>query len=112
MYYQLRGTDGRPQEFSKGVLVMRNGDVEPISFSDVTLTPVRIWQSEEGGRYPVQWRLDLPRHDLQLVIEAAFDDQEMRHTVRYWEGAVVVSGSHSGRGYLELSGYADTASDG
>jgi predicted secreted hydrolase len=25
--------------------------------------------------------------------------------VRYWEGAVEVSGSHSGVGYLELAGY-------
>ena len=29
-----------------------------------------------------------------------------RPTVQYWEGAVDVSGSHAGRGYLELSGYA------
>lgn len=110
MYYQLRGTDGRPQAFSKGVLVTRDGDVEPITFSDVQLEPVRIWQSNEGSRYPVQWTLDIPRHGLQLVVEAAFDDQEMQHSVRYWEGAVVVTGSHSGRGYLELSGY--TAADG
>ena len=32
-------------------------------------------------------------------------DQLMDHSVRYWEGAVEVSGSHRGKGYLELSGY-------
>jgi predicted secreted hydrolase len=35
----------------------------------------------------------------------------MDHSVRYWEGAVRVSGSHRGRGYLELSGYQATNDD-
>ena len=37
------------------------------------------------------------------------DDQEMRLSVRYWEGAVEVidevSGEALGRGYLEMAGY-------
>lgn len=111
MYYQMRGVDGRAQRFSKGVLVRRDGSVEPIVHGDVELTPVRTWQSEDGSRYPVQWTLGIPRLGLQLDVEAVFDDQEMRHTVRYWEGAVTVGGSQSGRGYLELSGYASLASD-
>ena len=81
-----------------------------ITPADVELTPVRTWQSDTGGRYPVQWTLDVPHLGLQLEVEAAFDDQAMQHTVRYWEGAVIVSGSHPGRGYLELSGYAGSAS--
>jgi predicted secreted hydrolase len=112
MYYQMRGVDGRPQPFSKGVLVGRDGSVEPLAQGDVELTPVRTWQSDDGARYPVQWTLSIPRLGLQLDVEAAFDDQEMRHTVRYWEGAVRVRGSQSGRGYLELSGYAALAPDG
>ena len=111
MFYQMRGTDGLPQAFSKGVLVWRDGSVEPLAHDDVELRPVRTWQSDSGGHYPVQWTLDVPRHGLQLVVQAAFDDQEMQHTVRYWEGAVVVTGSQSGRGYLELSGYPGAASD-
>jgi predicted secreted hydrolase len=40
------------------------------------------------------------------------DDQELFTTVRYWEGAVDVTGTLgnsplSGRGYVELTGYAD-----
>ena len=111
MYYQMRGTDGRAQAFSKGVLVASDGSAQPLAFGDVRLTPIRTWQSDEGSRYPVQWTLDIPRFDLQLEVEAAFDDQEMQHTVRYWEGAVTVRGSHSGRGYLELSGYAGSVAN-
>jgi predicted secreted hydrolase len=40
------------------------------------------------------------------------DDQELFTTVRYWEGAVDVTGTRdgvevTGRGYVELTGYAD-----
>jgi predicted secreted hydrolase len=39
-------------------------------------------------------------------------DQELQVTVRYWEGAVDVTGTHNGNavtgeGYLEMTGYAD-----
>ncbi len=43
---------------------------------------------------------------MDIEVQALFDDQLMDHSVRYWEGAVEVSGSHHGSGYLELSGYA------
>jgi predicted secreted hydrolase len=41
-------------------------------------------------------------------------EQELNLAVRYWEGAVDVSGTRDGRrvtgvGYVELTGYADTA---
>jgi predicted secreted hydrolase len=34
-------------------------------------------------------------------------DQELDATIRYWEGAVDVSGTATGRGYLEMTGYAE-----
>jgi predicted secreted hydrolase len=36
----------------------------------------------------------------------------MDDAVRYWEGAVDVTGSHTGKGYLELSGYTPTREGG
>jgi predicted secreted hydrolase len=70
------------------------------------LTPLRYWQADDGTAYPVEWRLRVPGLELDLSVQASLDDQLMDHTVQYWEGAVDVSGSHAGRGYLELSGYA------
>ena len=106
MFYRMRDKQGQPQRFSKGMLVEADGTALPLSLDDVALTTLAEWRSDDGVAYPTRWRLQIPGHDLDLRVEAAFDDQEMRHTVRYWEGAVVVSGSHSGVGYLELSGYA------
>ncbi|MGB5776947.1 MAG: lipocalin family protein, partial [Sedimenticolaceae bacterium] len=106
MFYRMRDKQGQAQRFSKGVLVQADGTVVPLSLDDVALTTLGEWRSDDGVAYPTRWRLQIPGQDMDLRVEAAFDDQEMRHTVRYWEGAVVVSGSHSGVGYLELSGYA------
>lgn len=107
MFYRMRGTDGEAQAFSKGVIVARDGSVQHLRLDDVDVRPIRQWSSDDQVAYPVAWRMRIPAHDLDLNVAAVFDDQEMHHTVRYWEGAVEVSGSHSGRGYLELSGYAD-----
>jgi predicted secreted hydrolase len=106
MYYRLRNRRGRTHPFSRGSLVDRDGAVQILLSDQVKLTPLRYWQDENGARYPVGWRLQVPAQGLDLQVQAALDDQLMAHSVRYWEGAVEVSGTESGKGYLELSGYA------
>ncbi len=49
--------------------------------------------------------------DLDLTIEPLLADQELDVTIRYWEGAVKISGERNGQpvsgfGYVELTGYA------
>jgi predicted secreted hydrolase len=105
MFYRMRGVDGHAQRFSKGVIVGADGDVTPLTHDQVELSVQRQWKTADGVRYPLSWRLRVPEHGLDLAVDAAFDDQLMDLTVHYWEGAVVVGGSHSGVGYLELSGY-------
>ncbi len=107
MFYQMRGKDGQPQIYSKGVLVDPQGRVEPLSLDNTRLRITDTWTSASGTRYPTGWQMSIAEHAIDIDIQAAFTDQEMAHTVRYWEGAVRVDGSHQGLGYLELSGYAD-----
>lgn len=107
MYYQLRNRQGGTHPFSRGTLVDNDGRVHSLLPEQVRLKPLRYWQTGDGTRYPVGWRLQAPEYGLDLEVNAAIDDQLMDHSVRYWEGAVEVSGSHRGRGYLELSGYVN-----
>ena len=56
----------------------------------------------------------MPGLYLQIDVHPVIDDQELSATVRYWEGAVDVSGKRNGekiggRGYVELTGYAGIA---
>ena len=105
MYYQLRDAKGAADPFSRGSLVGPDDQVQALLPGQVTLTPLRHWLADDGTRYPVSWRLQVAEPELDLNVGALFDDQSMEHSVGYWEGAVEVSGSHTGRGYLELSGY-------
>lgn len=107
MFYRMRGRDGLAQPFSSGTLVAADGHATPLSLADVDARPLRYWQAHDGVRYPVEWQVKVAAQGLDLRVSAAFDAQEMRHTVRYWEGAVTVTGSQRGVGYLELAGYAD-----
>ena len=107
MLYQLRRTDGSKDPLSKGSLVLEDGTKIHLNADEYTLTPLETWSSPLGGDYPTRWRLAVPSQNLDLEVEAAFLEQELDATVRYWEGAVDVSGSHAGVGFLEMTGYAD-----
>ena len=42
---------------------------------------------------------------MDVTVRALNAQAWMEVTPPYWEGPVVVSGSHTGRGYLEMTGY-------
>jgi predicted secreted hydrolase len=114
MYYQLRNNDGSASRFSEGVLVGPDGEKTTLSRKDVTVETHDTWTSTDGTHtYPVQWTLRIPSQDLDLKVRALFPNQELDNvSVRYWEGAVRVSGSHSGKGYVELTGYGESDAPG
>ena len=105
MFYRLRYRDGGMHPFSRGSLVLPDGSTRELTPASVTLTPERYWKAPDGSRYPLAWRLAVPDEGLDLDVRAVLDDQLQELAVRYWEGAVDVTGSHTGKGYLELSGY-------
>lgn len=110
MFYRLRDKQHKAQAFSRGVLVSKDGRVEQLTLVNTRLEPIDYWRNSIDVLYPLAWRLQVPHQGIDVNIQAAFPDQEMEHSVRYWEGAVRIDGSHQGKGYLELSGYgADTA---
>lgn len=108
MYYQLREADGKPSPFVGGSLLLPDDTVIILGPGDVELEVTATWQSPKSGAvYPAGWRLRIPRYGIDLVITPALQDQELPTAVVYWEGAVDVEGSMRGRGYVELTGYAD-----
>ena len=63
--------------------------------------------SVAGRSVPVEWRVRLPDKGLDVTVKALNRDAWMKTSVPYWEGPVVLSGSHEGVGYLEMTGYDD-----
>jgi predicted secreted hydrolase len=111
MVYRLRTQDGEASPFSAGKLVDPDGNSRTLGPADFTATPRRQWRDPQGQRWPVAWTVEVPSEDLKLEVETRFDEQRWTGAVDYWEGAVSVrdagTGESVGRGYLELSGYAE-----
>lgn len=81
--------DGTPFPLPPGALV-----VTPTSEADVA-----------GRRVPVSFRLQLPGRGLDVALLALNPQAWNPSVVPYWEGPVRITGSHAGRGYLEMTGY-------
>ena len=116
MLFQLRRTSGEPDPHSSGTWVDAAGVATGLRAGEFTLVPGRRWSSPSSEAvYPLEWRIELPGREARLDISAVVDAQELDMGAStgliYWEGAVTVSGqvddrAVSGRGYLEMTGYA------
>ena len=109
MFYNLRKLDGSQDEHSAGTWIDADGTSRHIDREEIDLVVTDSWDSPEGGRYPSAWKLQFPGEGLSLDIRPVMADQELFTTVRYWEGAVDVTSQDepAGRGYVELTGYAE-----
>jgi predicted secreted hydrolase len=113
MFYRLRRGDGATDPFSAGTLALPDGSVRTLSPGNVRIETLGSWTSpKSGARYPSRWRILLPFEGLELDVVPRSADQELRTTVRYWEGAVSVRGTSGGKpvegeGYVELTGYGE-----
>jgi predicted secreted hydrolase len=111
MFYRLRQSDGTANRYSGGSLIERDGAVVRLRVDDVESEPLAYWTSQRTHvTYPLAWKISIPSQELSLSVQPYLEDQEIELTVRYWEGAVRVSGRASeaqidGQGYLELAGY-------
>lgn len=115
MYYQLRTKSGTADSTSKGSLTRADGSVRSFRRDEIHLDVLQSWRSKRSNTtYPAQWRLRVPNEGIDLLITPYIPNQELTLTVRYWEGAVRVQGTHNGRavrgnGYVELTGYDKTS---
>ncbi|TCO74192.1 lipocalin-like domain-containing protein [Rhodovulum euryhalinum] len=101
MAFRLRAEDG---DYTTGTWIAPDGTATPLAPGSVTFEP-RATVRVAGREIPVHWRIALPERGLDVIIEAVQDAAWMDTTVAYWEGPVTISGSHQGRGYLEMTGY-------
>ncbi|MBU1358563.1 MAG: carotenoid 1,2-hydratase [Gammaproteobacteria bacterium] len=93
----LRSADGRLQSFGPG---------------DLQFEPLERWTSPRTRAvYPTRWRIRTPA--AEFMVRALLDDQELDGNGStgsvYWEGVselLDAGGRRVGRGYLELTGYA------
>ncbi|QSP95759.1 carotenoid 1,2-hydratase [Marinobacter salinisoli] len=97
MAFQLREEAGG---FRSGTWLPAGGDPVALAPDDLILSPERF-----RNGHPTRWRLQVPARDLDLSVQALPGDYRNDGQFPYWESPVRVQGSHSGVGYMELTGY-------
>lgn len=110
MLYSMRRQDGSVDMYSSGTFVYLDGTYRHLARDDFSITVLDHYRSEKTkARYPAAWDIKVPSENLELTITPTIEDQEFIGSYslwnRYWEGACRVTGSATGRAYVELTGY-------
>jgi predicted secreted hydrolase len=102
MLYRMRQNDGN--HYVSGNWIVPDGPARQLGPSDIRMipgAPVDI----DGHKLPVTWQIAIPSLSLSIEATALNDRAWMGTSFAYWEGPIGFSGSHTGVGYLELTGY-------
>ncbi|MEI6860185.1 MAG: lipocalin-like domain-containing protein [Shewanella sp.] len=104
MLFQLRAQSKDHAPFYSGRRMFADGSGRNIASQDIQLN-VASWHKVDSKHYPVAWNVSIPSEEINIHTRALNADASMPLSVSYWEGPVIVSGSHKGKGYMELTGY-------
>ncbi len=102
MLYRLRQKDGHNDLFGNWIepggrsteIASPNNGMTATAFADI-----------EGRKLPTAWRIVIPAHGFKVETTPLNARSWMGTSFPYWEGPISFRGSHSGLGYLEMTGY-------
>ncbi len=81
-----------------------DGTAETLGSADIMMTPLSFTEIEKR-KIPTTWRIAIPRKALSIECTPLNPRSWMGTSFPYWEGPISFSGSHTGVGYLEMTGY-------
>lgn len=90
--------------YRAGTWITADGRATALAPDALRLEPLETMQVA-GRTLPRRWRVQVPAYGVDVETTPLIDDAWMGTTVPYWEGPVSVFGSHTGRGYLEMTGH-------
>jgi predicted secreted hydrolase len=102
MLFRLRQTDGH--DFISGKWFSPDGKDRRIASSEIVMTP-KATTDIADRRIPTAWDIAIPPLSLAISCTPVNTKCWMGTRFPYWEGPIHFSGSHSGVGYLEMTGY-------
>ena len=102
MLFRLRSDKAPP--FHAGSFIGADGATRALARDDISLEPLE--ESLVAGRLlPTRWRLRVSSLHLDIDTKPLNSQSFMGTSVGYFEGPISFSGSQSGEGYLEMTGY-------
>ncbi|GAC21968.1 lipocalin-like domain-containing protein [Paraglaciecola arctica] len=92
------------EDYWSGTLVTKSGKVIPLAESEIRAKVIKRTKVEQG-LLPLNWSIQLPKQQIDIQIAPMQTKQWNPGIFSYYEGGTVISGSHSGVGFIELTGY-------
>jgi predicted secreted hydrolase len=102
MGFVLRETEGT--QYTSATWITPDGTVTPMPNGAFQAQP-RTNSDVAGRNVPTTWAVQLLERGVNVTVTALNPQSWMSTLIPYWEGPVSITGSHSGRGYLEMTGY-------
>ena len=90
--------------FTAGTWITPDGTPTALPDGAVRFTPLQHTRIN-GRNVPTHWQIDWDEGGVAITTEPLNPQAWMDLSVSYWEGPLRFSGSHAGRGYLEMTGY-------
>jgi predicted secreted hydrolase len=102
MLFQIRQEDGN--DYRTGTWISPDGQTQQIEREEIVITPVAHATVAERS-VPTRWSVQIRSRGLSVESEPVNAQSWMGTSFPYWEGPIRLRGSHTGRGYLEMTGY-------
>jgi predicted secreted hydrolase len=102
MLFRLRQADGL--NYFSGNWITTDGKSAQTASAEIDMTPTASTQIE-NRKVPTQWSIAIPSRGLKIETTPLNAKSWMGTSFPYWEGPISFRGSHSGVGYLEMTGY-------
>jgi predicted secreted hydrolase len=102
MLYRMRQKDGHNPV--SGTWILPDASTRLLNPADIKMTPDAPIDIA-GHRLPMQWQIEIASLALAIEIAPLNPGAWMGTSFSYWEGPIRFRGSHTGVGYLELTGY-------
>ncbi len=90
--------------FWSGTLIESNGNAKHLRPTEID-SKVTKKVIVKGKKLPLEWQITILDQDISLFISPFKNDQWSEGTFEYYEGAIQVSGTVKGTGFIELTGY-------
>jgi predicted secreted hydrolase len=87
-----------------GNWILAEGATRLLASTDVIMTP-KASIDVAGHKVPSGWQVAIASLSLAIDCVPLNPQSYMRTSFPYWEGPISFAGSHSGVGYLEMTGY-------
>ncbi|WP_224825730.1 lipocalin-like domain-containing protein [Cognatishimia sp. MH4019] len=98
------GLRSASEVFTSATYITSDGTPTPYGDGALTLTPLTL-TDVAGRQIPTEWRVQLPAHGIDITTKPTNPQSWMDTLFPYWEGPLRFTGSHTGVGYLEMTGY-------